>query len=47
MEKGQHFDTSQDFKNALENWSVDAKFGYRMNKSDKYAPLSTKTAVVY
>jgi hypothetical protein len=37
MEKEQHFDTLQDFKNALEKWSVDAKFRYRVKKSDKYA----------
>jgi hypothetical protein len=36
------FDTLQDFKNALEKWSVDAKFRYRVKISDKYA----HTAVV-
>jgi len=37
MEKEQQFDTLQDFKNALENWSVAAKFRYRVKKTDKYA----------
>jgi hypothetical protein len=37
MEKEQHFNTLQDFKNALEKWSVDAKFRYRLKKSEKYA----------
>jgi hypothetical protein len=39
MEKDQHFDTLQDFKNALENWSVDAKFRYWVKKATSMPTL--------
>ena len=42
METDRHFDTLQDFKNALEKWSVDAKFRYRVKKSDRYAHFPPK-----
>jgi len=44
MEEDHHFDTLQDFKNALENWYVDAKFRYRVKKSDKYAQSQSNYA---
>jgi len=37
MEKDQRFDALQDFKNALENWSVNAKFRYRVKKRGQEA----------
>ena len=40
MEEDQHFDTLQDFKDALENWSVDAKFRYRVKKKRQLCPIS-------
>jgi hypothetical protein len=46
MEKEKQFDTLQGFKNALENWSVVAKFRYWAKKKRQVCPPSTKTAVV-